>query len=420
MTQTHGVEQDGHRIDEQAETRQRFISGDVFLSAAADEIPAVWGDGHRVAWASGESLIIAGGPGVGKTTVGAQLVRARITGGSVLDMPVTPGRRVLYLAMDRPSQIARALRRNLGDVPDETLRDRLTFWKGPPLADVARHPETLIGLAQLADADTIVVDSLKDAAIKLSEDETGAAYNRARQYCTANGVEVLELHHSVKRIEGRPQLADLYGSQWIAAGAGSVIFLGGVAGDPIVNLWHVKTPAEEVGPYKVMHDHTRGTSHIWHATDLLVMAQAAGARGLTAKVVARSLFQTPKPTSAEVERARRRLDALVSAGKLTLTPGDKATAKAATYTFTETFTDPFTAPSQAVTLHDDPDPSRVDESEHDETFTDTFTTITPPHLHASPPLFKEGEVGGEDDEPDECPTCHRFTCNGDHDTEEAS
>jgi len=297
---------------------------------------------------------------------------------------------VLYLAMDRPRQIARALRRTLGDLPREVLRDRLVVWKGPPVADIAKHPETLKGYADLAGADTIVLDSLKDAAIGLTEDEVGAGYNRARQLCIAAGIEVLELHHLVKRGAngGRPTtLSDLYGSTWLSSGAGSVVLLAGDAGDPIVELLHLKTPAAEVGPWRIIHDHDAGTSSIWHSTDLVMMAKAKGAAGLTAKAAAIALFSTEKPSAAQVEKARRKLDALTKSGQLDFIEGDRATARAAVWTFTDTFTH-LIAP---VTLHAPDEPSRESESEHAETFTDTFTTFTPSDLHASHPPYKGGE-----------------------------
>jgi hypothetical protein len=67
----------------------------------------------------------------------------------------------------------------------EDLREdrnaRLGVWPGPPPYDLARYPHLLIMLCEDADADTVVVDSLKDAAIGLSHDDVGSAYNRARQ-----------------------------------------------------------------------------------------------------------------------------------------------------------------------------------------------------------------------------------------------
>ncbi|NGO70526.1 DnaB-like helicase N-terminal domain-containing protein [Streptomyces boncukensis] len=71
-----------------------------FITKAADTHP-VWGTREQTAWSSGESLMLVGPPGVGKTTLAHQVVLARIgLKDSVLDMPVAPGKRVLYLAMD--------------------------------------------------------------------------------------------------------------------------------------------------------------------------------------------------------------------------------------------------------------------------------------------------------------------------------
>jgi hypothetical protein len=178
-----------------------MVGGAPFVLDAPTTVPCIWGRGDEVIWAGGESLTIAGPPGVGKTTLSGQLVRARLgLLGTLLGYPVEPtSGRVLYLAMDRPAQIARSLRRHFHDDERAALEKRLVVWKGPPPGDVARHTETLLGLAQLASADTIVIDSLKDAALGLTDDEVGAAYNRARQLAVREGIQLVEFHHSQTR-----------------------------------------------------------------------------------------------------------------------------------------------------------------------------------------------------------------------------
>jgi replicative DNA helicase len=298
----------------------RLISGGSFILDAPDTIPAVWGRGDEVLMAEGEALLIVGGPGVGKTTIAQQFVRARLGfTDEFLGWPVQPtGSRVLYLAMDRPSQIARAFRRLFTGTDREALDQRLTVWKGPPPYDLAARTDTLRRMADIAGADTVVVDSLKDAALGLTEDEVGAGYNRARQLALTEGVQVLELHHQVKRGAngGKPDtLADVYGSAWITAGAGSVLHVGGLAGDPIVELRHLKQPAAEIGPVRVIHHHSTGQSTIWHSADLLAMARMSR-MGVTAKGAACAVFGTDKPTPSEIEKARRKLDGLVRDGQL--------------------------------------------------------------------------------------------------------
>lgn len=304
-----------------AEAVARLKDGATFILDAPEDIPTIWGDGDEVLWAEGEALMLVGPPGVGKTTLTGQIVRARLgLASDVLGITVnTTSRRILYLAMDRPRQIARALRRTFDPADRPVLEERLRVWEGPPPADVARNTDILVALAQLADADTLIVDSLKDAAIGLTEDEIAAGYNRARQKALAHGVQVLELHHLVKRGANgsKPNtLADVYGSAWLTAGAGSVLLVWGNAGDLVVDLAHLKQPAAEVGPMKVLHDHTSGSSSIFHATDLLQLAMAAGMGGIKARDAARAMFDKDNPSDPEKEKARRKLKKLATAGHL--------------------------------------------------------------------------------------------------------
>jgi replicative DNA helicase len=284
-----------------------------------DEVPAVWGEDNGILWAQGQALMICGPAGVGKTTLTGQIVRARLAlgDGTVLGLPVQPSRkRVLYLAMDRPAQIRRSLRRLFTEDDREALDERLVLWSGPPLADLAQDTNLLKRMALEADADTVIVDSLKDAAVGLSEDIVGAGYNRARQAALEAGIEVLELHHQRKAgTNGSEpnQLADVYGSTWITAGAGSVIILWGSAGDPVVKLIHIKQPMDEVGPFQVLHDGASGTSRVFPGTDLVALARECR-DGLTVHCAATNLFpptdNKPRPSASEVEKARRRLNSL--------------------------------------------------------------------------------------------------------------
>ena len=81
-----------------------FVTGDSILSAPSTP-PVVWGDGEEILWAEGQSLIIAGHDGTGKTTLAGNLVRARlgIAPGNVLGFPVTPGKRNVLYFYDGPA-----------------------------------------------------------------------------------------------------------------------------------------------------------------------------------------------------------------------------------------------------------------------------------------------------------------------------
>ena len=295
----------------------RFRRGGSFLLDVPETPPALWGSEGQVLWARDESLILCGPAGTGKTTLAAQLVMARLgLLHEVLGMPVEAGTtRTLYLACDRPAQIRRALGRLVTEGDRELLDERFVAWSGPPPKDLAAMPELLVQLAREAKADTVVLDSLKDVAIGLSDDGVGAGLNRAMQTCVAEGVQVLALHHQRKGVGGvKPKtLEDLYGSTWIAAGAGSVVLLWGAAGDPIVELVHLKQPAEEVGPLKIEHDHHAGTSTVTRGFDALRFLRLRTSPATTMDV-ARAMFEKTDPTDAQRLKAKRQLERLVREG----------------------------------------------------------------------------------------------------------
>ncbi len=166
-----------------------FSHGGPFILDVPKTPDALWGDGNDVLWAPGESLMIAGPMGLGKTTVAGLLVRNQLGlgGGTLLGLPVKPrGGKILYLAMDRPQQIARAMARQFTEDDRAVLDDRLLIWQGPPPADVAKRPELLTLLAETADASTLFVDSVKDAAIGLSGTRSArGTTERGRCYCAS-------------------------------------------------------------------------------------------------------------------------------------------------------------------------------------------------------------------------------------------
>lgn len=313
------TDDDGHAPHYLEQTARRFTDGGAFVFDTPETPAAVWGRGEDVLWAEGEALMIYGGSGVGKTTIAGQLIRALILAdGDVLGLPVMPAAgRVLYLAMDRPSQAARSLSRQFHQgAHRELLSQRLTIWKGPPPEDMAEETGLLTQMCREAGASHVFVDSLKDAAVGLSDDRVGAGWNRARQAALAAGIQVAELHHQIKQRNDGPKGIDaVYGSTWITAGAGSVIHLDGQPGDAVVKLRHLKQPAAEVGPFEVTHDARTGLSTVVDDADPLTLIQAQGQ--LTARDLAGVMFDTDAPKRNDVEKARRKLDALERAGLVT-------------------------------------------------------------------------------------------------------
>jgi replicative DNA helicase len=251
--------------------QDRAVGGGSFVLDGAAKLSARWGRGDLVAWQRGESLMVCGPTGVGKTTLTIQIVGALVgvEPPELLTLPVERARRVLYLAMDRPAQIARAMARRWRDEHRDVLDDRLVVWRGPLPSDLGRNPDVLIDLVRRVGADVVVIDSLKDAAVRLSDDEVGGNVNRAIQTCLAESVDVLALHHQRKGQGGeKPKaLEDVYGSTWITAGAGSVLLLWGSPGDPIVDMRHLKPPAGELGPWRLEHGATDTTLGVQRPAD---------------------------------------------------------------------------------------------------------------------------------------------------------
>lgn len=288
-----------------------------FLFGTADELHALWGEGDDVLWVEGEAFMICGGMGLGKTTLAGQLLRAQLLGGDVLGLPVTQTEgTILYLAMDRPRQIRRSLLRQFDESHQQELQ-RLLIRPGPPMADMAAQPTLLVAMAELAGADIVYVDSLKDAAIGLSDDKVGAGYNRARQHLLAAGKQICELHHNRKTVQGNTpgSISEVYGSTWISAGAGSIINLTGDPGDPIIGFRHVKQALNQLGPWKLNVDHEGGRMTIDHEVDLIELASSSP-DGITVEGAARAIFDSERPTPANKEAARRKLTKLAEAGLL--------------------------------------------------------------------------------------------------------
>jgi hypothetical protein len=277
------------------QTAGRSVDGARFVLDAPDHTPAVWGAGDEVLWASGEPCMLYAPQGVGKSTLAQQLILAAIGIGDrdVLGWPVQDdGRPVMLLAADRPMQIARSLRRMVTEQDRGTLASRLIVHPGPLPFDVAADTTLLAELVAAHGAAKLVIDSLKDITIGLTDDETGAAVNQALQHVVASGTEVLTLHHPRKSNAANPRprtIDDVYGSTWLTAGHGSVLLLWGKPGDLVVELEHIKQPAGDVGRVPLVHDHDAGRTVRYRPLSLLELL-ARTPDGMTARDAAATLL----------------------------------------------------------------------------------------------------------------------------------
>jgi hypothetical protein len=285
---------------------------------------AIWGTGSEVLWAASEALMIEAGIRVGKTTLAGLLVRALIFGGNVLGYPVRklePGQRVLYLALDRPEQMKASLLRQLTAEQRAQLPEWLVIWEGPLPADAAEKPDVLWDVANhFKGIAVVILDSLKDAAVGLSDERVGQRYNEARQELLASGRQLVELHHLTKS-------GGDYGSTFLHAGAGSVLRLTGKVGGKSATLKHVLPVADVVGGdggLKLALDHKHGEIEVKtpkaakaspaeatgsddDAGDLVAWVIDQGAEGVTKPEAALYLYGSTE--AKYLKAAKRALDA---------------------------------------------------------------------------------------------------------------
>jgi replicative DNA helicase len=317
---------------DQALPTSKIRRGGEFALDAGSEREAVWGRNDEVAWSAGEPLLIVGPTGVGHTTVLQRLLLARLglRDPALLGLPVEVDERpILYVAADRPRQARASLRRMVTEEDRAILDKRLIVWEGPPEFDIARQPERLAEWAKSLGVGTVALDSLKDVAARLSEDESGSGITRAWNYLLAEGIEVASNHHQRKATGDNPKpktLSDVYGSAWITAGAGSVLLLWGKAGDPVVELSQLKLASGEVGPFRVAIDFDTGDLQVDEGTDSLAVLRAAK-QGLSAREASGLLYGSDKP--AEIEKARRQLARLESHGLAHRKDGDAVGSRGA-------------------------------------------------------------------------------------------
>ena len=162
-------------------------------------------------------------------------------------------------------------------------------------------------VSQWSEISDVYVDALKDTAVKLTDDEVGSRVNAEIQEVIANDIEVVDDHHQRKASADNKKprtLADVYGSTWSTTGHGSVLLLWGEAGDPIIELSHLKQPASEVGPLKMLQGPTAlGSVSIYEAEDLVELGQ----RSVTDSPPGRlpeATYGTENPTRNQIEKAR--------------------------------------------------------------------------------------------------------------------
>lgn len=330
-SQLEGVRVDLNRIvdtDAGAAVHERLMSGGTFVAGAELGPGPLHGDGDDVLHAAGEPTLVVARTGLGKSTYAQNylLHRVALRIEPWLGLPVAPlpiNRSILYIAADRPRQIQRSLRRMVSTIDYPILDEGVLFWRGPLPFLINQDPLRLAAFVRALEVSTkrqfdeVVLDSLKDVAVDLAKDEGGSAVAVALARLVADDRNVLVLHHErkgeriAKKVPG--SIDDIYGSQFLGACAGNVIYLYGEPGAHILTLHHLKQSSDQVGPLTIRHDHTTGRLDLESSPNLLAVLRRRP-QGMTAKDACLTLYGDENPSANTIEKARRRLDRLVNDG----------------------------------------------------------------------------------------------------------
>lgn len=331
------------RADEDERERRRLaaavvneievLDGEAFIFKEVIEVESFWGRGDTVLWPKDEGLMIAGPQNIGKTVLEQNLMLRRIGigQGDLLGYPVVvnedPDALFLYLAMDRPAQARRSIRRMVADNPVDRgiVQRHLRFWAGPlPLNPATGDPARLIEWATAYCGgrvpSAIFCDSYKDLAVGLSKDEVGSAINLAVQACIMAGAQWVGAHHHRKGDGQRAprSLDDVYGSTWLTSGLGSVAMVWGNPGSLTVELSQLKSPADQMDPIHLVHDPVTGwlTIDVDENVEPLDVVGRRGEAGITAPEFGFEMYHDQPSAAAARTRAKRTLDRLVGTGEL--------------------------------------------------------------------------------------------------------
>ncbi|TFC06752.1 bifunctional DNA primase/polymerase [Cryobacterium mannosilyticum] len=326
-----------------------FMFGEI-----AEDVP-VWGDGDDLLWTEGGGLMIPSDQGLGKSFTAQQITLGRLGlgPGNLLGLTLhrlAEDKIIVYLALDRPRQIARSMARLFKTEAERAIaRQRLRIWTKPVPVDVLGDTHAFADWLQDtfgSNIGDVIVDSVKDLTpANLSNGEVGQALDMAWKECRARGMSTLLLHHERKtgnddsRANRLPSLDNIYGSVWLTSGMDSVLHIQGKQGANIVTYTHLKPIIELVDPIDAMHDQDKGRTHVIELTKKQGGPSADKVEQVFAFVANRSAGGEVV-TAADVEAAtghapasvRRYINTLLVKERIEeASPYVKATATPATY-----------------------------------------------------------------------------------------
>lgn len=333
------------------------LDGDEFMfGEVAVDVP-IWGDGDTLLWAEGGGLMIPSDQGLGKSLTAQQIVASRlgVGPGELLGQSIHrlgSEKIVVYLALDRPRQIARSMARLFrSEVERSVARERLRIWTKPIPIDILGDTYAFADWVQETfgtNVGDLVIDSVKDLTpANLSHGEVGQSLDMAWKECRARGMNTLILHHERKtgneesRANRMPSLDHIYGSVWLTSGMDSILHIQGKQGENLVRYTHLKAIVDMLDPIDAVHDQENGR------TDVLTLANSVNATeqkieqvfAVISLATVGGAVVTPADVVEKTGIAKASVDryikALRDAGRIEqASPYDKASGTPATYRVT--------------------------------------------------------------------------------------
>lgn len=330
---------------------ESWLTGDQVLDVPP--VQPVLGHPSAPLTARGQHTLLVGPDGTGKSTFVQHYAKARLAlpgwGGTMLGEPVESlpeDARVLYLAVDRPTQILEGFRRGLD--PDDAdlramLRDRLIVWPGPPPSPLWEKAGRLWLLRAIEERNIrmVVIDSRKDVGDTLEQREV-TGFARLTKHLDADEVDLVMPHHNVQSADRKKgaDLTDTFGLREVYSGAGSVLTIKGDPGAEVVTLHQTKPIRDLHAPIRVRVAHMAGRVELAGAfavvgTDGEVDVDARGGPGdvdLDALVALHSeLLHRGETTRTDLTgkgregtERRRLLDRLIAAEVVTEVPRERS------------------------------------------------------------------------------------------------
>ena len=270
---------------------------------------------------------------------------------------------------------------NLNDA--DLLAETPRHWKGAaPVRSREVRSGALADFVESHRAGTLMIDSVKDMTVGLSDDVQRCQFNMAIEEGHRPRHRVLSNHHQRKAQaeKKRPDtLDDVYGPRGLPQATEACCLLWGKPNDPIVTLHHVKSP-------RMRSDRSNSRSTSSKEADSPRRRNRAGTAGcrrhdgLEAADAARQVYETDKPSAARREKIRRQLEELVKGGVATSQKGIKKTD-----------------PARYFPLHRE---CRVKPREAKrEAFTDPSRTFTNPRKHGSRTLHGASQANPDSSAP---------------------